>query len=411
VGKDNAVAPDPDPRMGVMDIDEARKRIRERSDLNAFISISEESGHGTLVAVKDLVDVKGMATTAGGIILPDVPAAADAPVIKRIRAAGCLIVGKANLHEFAYGVTSVNPHYGTVRNPHDPGRVAGGSSGGSAVAVAAGMCDWAIGSDTGGSIRIPCSLCGVSGFKPAFGSIDIGGVIPLSKSLDTLGPIAPDMASTARAYTMMSGEDVPLDRLSRPRLGVPAGWVRDLDSPTSAAWALVSQGLPEVQFMDHGRLFEVGLTILLFEAAAYHRRWATEFPDKYGADVLRLIRRGLEGPAVDYGKATKERPRARWKGSTPWSCRPLASSPPRWTPARKFASPWPGSRDRSTRRTSRSPCCLHRPAGCRSASRWSAAPTPKPCAPRCGWRGSGPGSRGEVEGALPRDLQPSRRGV
>ena len=307
MGKDNAVAPGPDPRMGVMDIDEARKRIRERSDLNAFISISEESGHGTLVAVKDLVDVKGMATTAGGIILPDVPAAADAPVIKRIRAAGCLIVGKANLHEFAYGVTSVNPHYGTVRNPHDPGRVAGGSSGGSAVAVAAGMCDWAIGSDTGGSIRIPASLCGVSGFKPAFGSIDIGGVIPLSKSLDTLGPIAPDMASTARAYTMMSGEDVPLDRLSRPRLGVPAGWVRDLDSPTSAAWALVSQGLPEVQFMDHGRLFEVGLTILLFEAASYHRRWATEFPDKYGADVLRLIRRGLEVPAVDYEKATKER--------------------------------------------------------------------------------------------------------
>jgi len=307
VGKDNAVAPGPDPRMGVMDIDEARKRIRERSDLNAFISISEESGHGTLVAVKDLVDVKGMATTAGGIILPDVPAAADAPVIKRIRAAGCLIVGKANLHEFAYGVTSVNPHYGTVRNPHDPGRVAGGSSGGSAVAVAAGMCDWAIGSDTGGSIRIPASLCGVSGFKPAFGSVDVGGVIPLSKSLDTLGPIAPDIQSTARAYTMMSGEDVPLDRLSRPRLAVPAGWVRDLDSPTSAAWALVSQGLPEVQFMDHGRLFEVGLTILLFEAAAYHRRWATEFPDKYGADVLRLIRRGLEVPAVDYGKATKER--------------------------------------------------------------------------------------------------------
>jgi len=307
VGKDNAVAPGPDPRMGVMDIDEARKRIRERSDLNAFISISEESGHGTLVAVKDLVDVKGMATTAGGIILPDVPAAADAPVIKRIRAAGCLIVGKANLHEFAYGVTSVNPHYGTVRNPHDPGRVAGGSSGGSAVAVAAGMCDWAIGSDTGGSIRIPASLCGVSGFKPAFGSVDVGGVIPLSKSLDTLGPIAPDMASTARAYTMMSGEDVPLDRLSRPRLAVPAGWVRDLDSPTSAAWALVSQGLPEVQFMEHGRLFEVGLTILLFEAAAYHRRWAAEFPDKYGADVLRLIRRGLEVPAVDYEKATKER--------------------------------------------------------------------------------------------------------
>src|SRR5947209_2146303 len=295
--------------MGVMDIDEARKRIRERSDLNAFISISEESGHGTLVAVKDLVDVKGMATTAGGIILPDVPAAADAPVIKRIRAAGCLIVGKANLHEFAYGVTSVNPHYGTVRNPHDPGRVAGGSSGGSAVAVAAGMCDWAVGSDTGGSIRIPASLCGVAGFKPAFGSIDVGGVIPLSTSLDTLGPMALDMAGTARAYSIMSGEDVSLASLSRPRLAVPARWVTGLDQPTADAWNLVSRGLPEIEFGDRDTFFQVGLTILLFEAAAYHRRWATESPEKYGEDVLRLIRRGFEVTPASYEQALLERTR------------------------------------------------------------------------------------------------------
>ncbi|HEV8596507.1 MAG TPA: amidase, partial [Candidatus Dormibacteraeota bacterium] len=173
-----------------MRVDEAKARISEHTELNAFISVSEETGDGAVVAVKDLVDVRGMVTTAGGIILPRVPAAEDAPVVKRIREAGCVVVGKANLHEFAYGVTSVNPHYGTVRNPHDPTRVAGGSSGGSAAAVAAGMCDWAIGSDTGGSIRIPGSLCGVAGFKPAFGSIDIGGVIPLSPSLDTLGPMA-----------------------------------------------------------------------------------------------------------------------------------------------------------------------------------------------------------------------------
>ncbi len=123
-----------------MDLAEARRRIREHADLNAFISISDETGSGTVVAVKDLVDVAGMVTTAGGIILPHLPAAADAPVVKNIRAHGCVVVGKANLHEFAYGVTSVNPHYGPVRNPHDPSRVAGGSSGGSAVAVAAGMC-------------------------------------------------------------------------------------------------------------------------------------------------------------------------------------------------------------------------------------------------------------------------------
>ncbi len=103
-----------------MDLELARARIRERSELNAFISVSDQGGSGDAVAVKDLVDVKGMVTTAGAVILPGTPATDDAPVIRRLREAGCLIVGKANLHEFAYGVTSVNPHYGTVRNPHDP---------------------------------------------------------------------------------------------------------------------------------------------------------------------------------------------------------------------------------------------------------------------------------------------------
>ncbi len=294
-----------------MDLAEARLRIGERADLNAFISISAETGSGTVVAVKDLVDVAGMVTTAGGIILPDVPAADDAAVVKSIRAHGCVVVGKANLHEFAYGVTSVNPHYGAVRNPHDPSRVAGGSSGGSAVAVAAGMCDWAIGSDTGGSIRVPASLCGVVGFKPALGSIGTAGVIPLSHSLDTLGPMAPDVATAAAAYSMMSGESVAVAPVRPPRLGVPAGWVSGLDAETARAWALVSDGIPEVDFPDRKELFDVGLTILLVEAAAYHRRWATEFPEKYGADVIGHIRRGLEVLAVDFEAALLALPRLR----------------------------------------------------------------------------------------------------
>jgi aspartyl-tRNA(Asn)/glutamyl-tRNA(Gln) amidotransferase subunit A len=294
-----------------MELAEARRRIREHADLNAFISISDETGSGTVVAVKDLVDVAGMVTTAGGIILPNVPAADDAPVVKSIRARGCVVVGKANLHEFAYGVTSVNPHYGPVRNPHDPSRVAGGSSGGSAVAVAAGMCDWAIGSDTGGSIRVPASLCGVVGFKPALGSLDTAGVIPLSRSLDTLGPMAPDVATAAAAYAMMGGESPPDAPVRAPRLGVPAGWVRDLDAETANAWAAVSADLPEVPFPDRDELFKVGLTILLVEAAAYHRRWATEFPEKYGADVIGHIRRGLEVLAVDFEAALMALPRLR----------------------------------------------------------------------------------------------------
>ena len=290
-----------------MNLAEARDRIRLWPHLNAFISVSDEEGEGTVVAVKDLVDVRGMVTTAGGIILPNVPATEDAPVVRSIREAGCVVIGKTNLHEFAYGVTSVNPHYGTVRNPADPSRVAGGSSGGSAAAVGAALCDWAIGSDTGGSIRIPASLCGVAGFKPAFGSIDISGVIPLSRSLDTLGPMGPNIAAVATAYSMMSGEDVPLDALTAPQLAVPAGWVTDLDRPTSEAWSKVSKGLPEIEFVDRSRLFEVGLTILLAEAAEYHRRWAAESPEKYGADVIRLIRRGLEIPSGEYLQALEER--------------------------------------------------------------------------------------------------------
>jgi len=292
-----------------MRLAEARSRIEERSDLHAFISLTDETEEGTIVAVKDLVDVKGTVTTAGAIILPKTPAAEDAPVVARIRKAGCVVVGKANLHEFAYGVTSVNPHFGTVRNPHDPTRVAGGSSGGSAVAVAAGMCEWSIGSDTGGSIRIPASLCGVCGFKPAFGSVDIGGVIPLSPSLDTLGPLAATLAGCASAHAMMSGEEIPLDGLTQPRLAVPAAWIAGLDRPTAEAWRIVSEGLPEIDFPSRDSLFQAGLTILLFEAAAYHRRWAAEVPDMYGADVLRLIKRGLDVPAADYEQALVERAR------------------------------------------------------------------------------------------------------
>jgi aspartyl-tRNA(Asn)/glutamyl-tRNA(Gln) amidotransferase subunit A len=165
------------------------------------------------------------------------------------------------------------------------------------------MCDWAVGSDTGGSIRIPASFCGVVGFKPAYGSVDLTGVIPLSPSLDTLGPLASDVMGAARAYSMMSGEAIPQEPARQPRLAVPAGWVADLDEETARAWRLVSAGLPEVDFIKREPLYIFSLIVLQVEASAYHRRWVAESPEKYGADVLGHLRRGLEILAVDYAEA------------------------------------------------------------------------------------------------------------
>jgi len=296
---------------------DARARIRELSHFNAFISVTAEDGDGPVVAVKDLVRVRGTVTTGGGAILPKVVDTDDAPVIARMRTHGCVVVGKANLHEWAFGVTSANPHYGAVLNPRDPTRIPGGSSGGSAAAVALGMCDWAVGSDTGGSIRIPAGLCGVVGFKPTVGTVATEGVIPLSRTLDTLGPLAPDVLSAARALATMC--DVPNlvpeapRALGSLRLAVPAGWVSDLDDETNAAWRRVAARFPEIPFPDLEQLSEVGRTILFAEAAAYHRRWLEADASRYGDDVRAHLQRGLGVPAVDYLHARDAQPALRRK--------------------------------------------------------------------------------------------------
>src|SRR5438309_97936 len=146
--------------------------------------------HGIPVSLKDNIYTRGIRTTAGSRILKDFIPKEDAAVVRQLREAGAVLLGKANMHEFAYGVTSNNPHYGPVRNPWDLARIPGGSSGGSAAAVAAGLCYGSIGTDTGGSIRIPASLCGVAGLKPTRGHISDSGIIPLSPTLDCTGPLA-----------------------------------------------------------------------------------------------------------------------------------------------------------------------------------------------------------------------------
>lgn len=294
--------------------DEARQRIDDLRHLNAFICVTDEDGSGPVVAVKDLVDVKGTVTTAGSTILPRTIAAQDAPIIQAIRAHGCSVVGKTNLHEFAFGVTNDNPHYGACLNPVDPTRVPGGSSGGSAAAVAAGMCDWAIGTDTGGSVRIPASLCGIVGVKPTTGLLSAEGIFPLAWSLDTPGPMAPDVSTAAQALAWMAGMPDLVPATTMPlqsfRIAACTTWVDRLDAETHAAWDLVTDGLPQIDLPDVNRLTELFQPIFFCEAAAIHRRWVEETPGSYGADVLDSLRRGMKVAGMYYVEAMRARPRA-----------------------------------------------------------------------------------------------------
>jgi aspartyl-tRNA(Asn)/glutamyl-tRNA(Gln) amidotransferase subunit A len=292
---------------------DARARAHELRDSNLFITMTDEQGEGEVVAVKDLVDVRGTPTTAGSVLLAREPKAKDAPLVANLRRRGCAVIGKTNLHEWAFGSTNINLHYGTVRNPRDPSRIAGGSSGGSAAAVAAGVCDWAVGSDTGGSIRIPAGLCGVVGFKPTLNLIDSTGVVPLSASLDTIGSLAPDVATAARAVAAMSGRDdwVGIESLrgNRPRLAIPANWVSGLDEPTRAAWAVASAGLPEVELPSLAAMQRACLDIMFREAAAYHREWMETRPQAYAPDVLARLRTAAKVTEADYARALGERER------------------------------------------------------------------------------------------------------
>lgn len=297
-----------------MQVRDALDRISELRDHNVFIWVDETaSGDGPVVAVKDCVDVAGMPTTAGSIILPKTPVEHDAPAVARIRSAGCAIVGKLNMHEFAFGVTNVNPHFGAIPNPFDPARVVGGSSGGSAAAVAYGMCDWSVGSDTGGSIRIPAALCGVVGIKPTNGSVpSVDGVVPLSRSLDVLGPLAADVATAAQGLAIMRGEVIDWPDaapVASYNIGVPRDWATDLDEPTQAAWSAVREGVPDIDFPALRELEEVFQAILFAEAGAYHRAWVAERAEDYGPDVLGALQLSSKIRAVDYLAAVAARDR------------------------------------------------------------------------------------------------------
>lgn len=278
--------------------------------------------HGIPLAIKDLFDVQGVITSAGSPLLADNVAREDAFVIRRLRDAGAIILGKTNLHEWALGVTNINPHYGPARNPWNTAHITGGSSGGSAAALAAGLCPGALGTDTGGSIRIPASLCGVVGLKPTYGRLSTRGVIPLSWSLDHVGPLGRCVDDVAQLFQIMDAYDDIEPYAGRPpstitqhssRIGVPdAYFFSDLHPATEAAYRSAIDTLRdlgfELQSVDLSG-FEVSekasAKILLADAAAYHCERIEQQPDRIGEDVLTRLRWGLEVTGVEYALACR----------------------------------------------------------------------------------------------------------
>ncbi|HEU5416118.1 MAG TPA: amidase family protein, partial [Streptosporangiaceae bacterium] len=236
-----------------------------------FITRLESGGTGVRLAIKDLIDVAGVPTTAGCLAVADQarPAAADAACVAGARAAGAVIVGKTVLTELAYSAAGVNEHYGTPPNPLDPDLLPGGSSSGSAVAVATGEADVAYGSDTGGSIRVPASYCGIAGLKTTHGRIPLDGVWPLSPSLDTVGPMATDVAGLVTGMGLLEPgfqpAPGPAARIARLRI---EGVTADPRIESAVDEALVQAGIP-VTSLDLNRWREaLGATYSIMDAEA-----------------------------------------------------------------------------------------------------------------------------------------------
>ena len=280
--------------------------------------------HGVPIALKDIFDVTGRITRAGTRILAGPAASRSAHVVDRLLGAGAILIGTLNMHEFAFGLTTSNPHTGTTRNPWRLDRVPGGSSGGSGAALAAGLCGLSLGTDTGGSIRVPAAACGIAGLKPTFGRVSRRGVVPLSWSLDHVGPMARRVADLALALEVISTPDaedewcvadrpaalapLPDSDLAGLTIGIPRGsWMANLDPDVERAvdlgvGTLVERGARridvDVPHIDDA--YTAFHTILASEAAAFHRPWLATRPDDYGEDVRRGLELGSFLTAVDY---------------------------------------------------------------------------------------------------------------
>ena len=266
--------------------------------------------HGIPVAIKDLFDVAGHVTTAGahpGFRPP--PARTDCEVVTRLRAAGAVLLGKTATHEWALGLSTNNEHFGPTRNPHDLKRIPGGSSGGSAAALAAGLTVLAMGTDTGGSIRVPAALCGVVGLKPTYGRVSLQGVTPLSRSLDHAGPMAntvDDAFSMLETISDFRREAAPR-AASRPRVLLPRQYFFDEVDPAIVEMVrAAADRLGKAQTVDVGDMEVVrdaNTTILFCDAAAFHEARLRDHPDWFGSSLADRLPVGLKYRGIDYARA------------------------------------------------------------------------------------------------------------
>ena len=286
----------------------------EASDLQRKAGLAPSPLAGLPVSIKNLCDVAGETTLSGSIALDDAPPAKqDAPVVARLRAAGAVIVGSTNMSEFAFSGVGFNPHYGTPGNPADRSRVPGGSSSGAAVSIADGMAVAALGTDTGGSVRIPSAVCGLVGFKPTARRVPIDGVIPLSTSLDSIGPLANSVECCAVVDAVFAGEPIAVPEaapLAGLRFGVPRQVVlEEVDNTVAHAFertckALATQGV-KVEPIDLPQLDELPAInakggFAAAEAYAWHRKLIARRGKDYDQIIHPRILRGQEMSAADY---------------------------------------------------------------------------------------------------------------
>ena len=296
--------------------------LREAERLDAVAPAARGALHGRTLAVKDIIDVAGLPTRAGSSFFRRDPEH-DAPVVAALRAAGALVVGKTNTHEFAWGITTENPHFGRTANPWDTTRTVGGSSGGSAAAVAGGLADIALGSDTLGSIRIPAALNGISGVRPATGALSLDGIFPLALGLDTVGPFARDLATVRRIYEVLAGAAVPnttVRRACRLRGGAWDGVAAAVTAALDAAGdALRADGVvvDDVTWWDDELVRAVGV-IQQRAAARVHAPYFADHGAEYGADVRARVARALTLTDADEqdARAVVVRARSSWNAAT-----------------------------------------------------------------------------------------------